>query len=189
MPNSINSFPLIYCNHDDEKILLAPSSQRRLLFTFDFEVVSSKAVGLEVEGQRRVGLIQEQVDAGQVDAVPLEHGAEHLAADTQAKPPAVKKVPRRRRLCGSSVRPSPQGFLFHGRDDLRVDVHVEVELEAETLLAGVLRGGKSAAGEFTQVGAAAGDQEHMLSERHHHVASQLRALLSILLHKATLLAK
>lgn len=44
-----------------------------VVFTFDFEVVSSKTVGLEVEGQRRVGLIQEQVDPGQLNAVPLKH--------------------------------------------------------------------------------------------------------------------
>lgn len=43
------------------------------VFTFDFEVVSSKPVGLEVEGQRRVGLIQEQDDPGQLNAVPLKH--------------------------------------------------------------------------------------------------------------------
>lgn len=59
-------------------------SQGCLLFTFDLEVVTSKAVGLEVEGQRRVGLIQEQVDSGQVDAVPLEHRAQNLA-DRQEK--------------------------------------------------------------------------------------------------------
>lgn len=67
-----------------------PSSQRCFLFTFDFEVVSSKAVGLEVEGQRCVGLVQEQVDPGQLDAVPLEHRVENLAGDAQTKPPAVK---------------------------------------------------------------------------------------------------
>ena len=44
-----------------------------VFFTFDFEVVSSKPVGLKVERQRRVGLIQEQVDPGQLDAVPLKH--------------------------------------------------------------------------------------------------------------------
>lgn len=62
-----------------------PSSERCFLFTFDFEVVSSKAVGLEVEGQRCVGLVQEQVDPGQLDAVPLEHRVENLAGDTQTK--------------------------------------------------------------------------------------------------------
>ncbi len=45
-----------------------------MVYTFDFEVVSSKSVGLKVEGERRVGLIQEQVDPGQLDAVPLKHG-------------------------------------------------------------------------------------------------------------------
>lgn len=43
------------------------------VFTFDFEVVSPKTVSLKVEGQRRVGLIQEQVDPGQLNAVPLKH--------------------------------------------------------------------------------------------------------------------
>lgn len=62
-----------------------PSSERCFLFTFDFEVVSSKAVGLEVEGQRCVGLVQEQVDPGQLDAVPLEHRVENLAGDAQTK--------------------------------------------------------------------------------------------------------
>lgn len=55
-------------------------------FTFNFEVVSSKAVGLEVEGQRRVGLIQEQVHPGQLDAVPLEHWTQDLPVNTQPKP-------------------------------------------------------------------------------------------------------
>ena len=44
-----------------------------VFFTFDFQVVSSETVGLKVEGQRRVGLIQEQVDPGQLNAVPLKH--------------------------------------------------------------------------------------------------------------------
>lgn len=42
-------------------------------FTFDFEVVSSKTISLEVEGQRCVGLIQKQVDPGQLNTVPLKH--------------------------------------------------------------------------------------------------------------------
>lgn len=117
--------------------------------------MSSKAVGLEVEGQRRVGLIQEQVDPWQVDPVPLEHGAENLAGDTQ------NETSRRQKSCGAAGAaapppdPLPQGFLFHRGDDLRVDVHVEVELEAETFLAGVLQGRKSTAVEFTRVGSAA----------------------------------
>lgn len=43
------------------------------VFTFDFEVVSSKTVSLKIEGQWGVGLIQEQVDPGQFNAVPLKH--------------------------------------------------------------------------------------------------------------------
>lgn len=43
------------------------------VYTFDFEVVSSKAVSLEVEGQGGVGLIQEQVDPRQFNTVPLKH--------------------------------------------------------------------------------------------------------------------
>lgn len=53
--------------------LLKSMNVSRVVFTFDFEVVSSKPVGLEVEGQRRVGLIQEQVDPGQLNAIPLKH--------------------------------------------------------------------------------------------------------------------
>lgn len=34
----------------------------------------------------------------------------------------------------------PQSFLFHRRYNFCVNVHVEVELEAEALLAGVLQG-------------------------------------------------
>lgn len=59
------------------------------VFTFDFEVVSSKTVGLEVEGQRRVGLIQEQVDPGQLNAVPLKHWTQNLSGDIQIKKEAV----------------------------------------------------------------------------------------------------
>lgn len=57
----------------EEKALLQGGVDSVVFFTFDFEVVSSKTVGLEVEGQRCVGLIQEQVDAGQLNAVPLKH--------------------------------------------------------------------------------------------------------------------
>lgn len=35
---------------------------------------------------------------------------------------------------------SPQGLLFHGRHDLRLDVDIQVELQGEALLAGVLWG-------------------------------------------------
>lgn len=56
-----------------------------VVFTFDFEVVSSKTVGLEVEGQRRVGLIQEQVDPGQLNAVPLKHRTQNLSVNIQIK--------------------------------------------------------------------------------------------------------
>lgn len=39
---------------------------------------------------------------------------------------------------------SPQCFLFHSRYDLCVDVHVQVKLEAEALLTGVLQGNTQA---------------------------------------------
>ena len=45
--------------------------------------MSSEAVRLEVEGQRRVGLIQEEVDPGQLDAVPLKHRAQNLSGNTK----------------------------------------------------------------------------------------------------------
>lgn len=35
---------------------------------------------------------------------------------------------------------SPQGLLFHSGDNLCVNVHVQIKLEAEALLAGVLQG-------------------------------------------------
>lgn len=54
-------------------LVMNGSSEGRFLFTFDFEVVSSKTIGFEVKGQRRIGLIQEQVDPGQLNAVPLKH--------------------------------------------------------------------------------------------------------------------
>lgn len=53
------------------------------LFTFNFEVVSSKTVGFKVEGQRCVGLIEEQVDPGQLDAVPLKHRTQHLSGNKE----------------------------------------------------------------------------------------------------------
>lgn len=45
----------------------------------------------------------------------------------------------------------PQGFLFHCRYDFCVYVHVEIKLEAEALLAGVLQGEQTHC-KFTQVG-------------------------------------
>lgn len=44
--------------------------------------MSSETVGLKVERQRRVGLIQEQVDPGQLDAIPLKHRPQNLAVST-----------------------------------------------------------------------------------------------------------
>lgn len=43
------------------------------LLTFDPQVVSSKPVGLEGEGQGCVGLIQVDVYFAQCDALPLKH--------------------------------------------------------------------------------------------------------------------
>lgn len=51
-------------NGDDTLLKCVHECDFFFFFTFNFEVVSSKAVSLEVEGERRVGLIQEQVDAG-----------------------------------------------------------------------------------------------------------------------------
>lgn len=42
-------------------------------FTFDFEVVSAKTVRFKLEGQGSIGLIQEQVNTGQLNPVPLKH--------------------------------------------------------------------------------------------------------------------
>lgn len=76
--------------------------------------MSSKAVGLKVEGQRRVGLIQEQVNPGQLDAVPLKHGAQDLTGGrTNKKQPLV--VGRGFNYCCSSspgAQPHPKVFFF-----------------------------------------------------------------------------
>lgn len=52
------------------------------LITFNFEVVSTKAIGLEVEGEWCVGLVQEQVNPWQLDAVPLKHRTENLSGNS-----------------------------------------------------------------------------------------------------------
>ena len=46
--------------------------------TSHFQVVTPEPVGLEVEGERGVGLGQEQVDLRQLDPLPLKHGSENL---------------------------------------------------------------------------------------------------------------
>lgn len=51
--------------------------------TFDFEVMTSKAVRLKVEEERRVGLIQEQVDPGHLDPVPFKHRTQNLSGKTR----------------------------------------------------------------------------------------------------------
>lgn len=56
----------------------------RPVLTFDFEVVASKVVRIKVEGQRRVGLIQEQVDAGHLDPVPFKHRPQNLSGEKAA---------------------------------------------------------------------------------------------------------
>lgn len=43
------------------------------LLTFDPQVVSSKPVGLEGEGQGCIGLIQVDIHFAQCDALPLKH--------------------------------------------------------------------------------------------------------------------
>lgn len=74
-------------------MLLQSAAESRMdhvvVFTFDFEVVSSKTVGLEVEGQWRVGLIQEQVDPGQLNAVPLKHWSKNFSGNKQTKRPLI----------------------------------------------------------------------------------------------------
>ena len=47
--------------------------------TFNFEVVSPETVRLKVEGQRGVGLVQEQVHPGQLNALPLKHRTQDLS--------------------------------------------------------------------------------------------------------------
>lgn len=119
------------------------SSEGRFLFTFDFEVVSSKTVGFEVKGQRRIGLIQEQVDPGQLNAVPLKHWAQNLSARVQTKHTVNYCSNSGNTVSKLSPFPPvlPKGFLFHRRYNFCVNIHVEVKLEAEALLAGVLQGG------------------------------------------------
>lgn len=113
-----------------------------VVLTFDLEVMTSKVVRVKVEGQWCVGLIQEQVDPGHLDPVPFKHRTQNLSGKTQKIHSVIRP----------SVRPhtslqqdapvlSPQAFLFHGRDDLSVYVHVEVKLEGEALLTGVLQRG------------------------------------------------
>lgn len=115
-------------------------------FTFDFEVVSSKTVGLEVEGQRRVGLIQEQVDPGQLNAVPLKHWTQNLSGNIKTKRLLIMvQTDPCNTFCVAAPPPPllPQGFLFHCRYNFCVYVHVEIKLEAEALLTGVLQGEKT----------------------------------------------
>ena len=50
-----------------------------LFLTFNFEVVSPETVRLKVEGQRGVGLVQEQVHPGQLNALPLKHRTQDLS--------------------------------------------------------------------------------------------------------------
>lgn len=102
--------------------------------------MTSKVVRFEVEGQRRVGLIQKQVDAGHLDAVPFKDRTQNLPGGTHhqfipSTTPSSRLVPLRFGVL------SPEGFLLHRRDDFSVDVHVEVKLEGEALLTGVLKEG------------------------------------------------
>lgn len=46
--------------------------------------MTSKVVRFEVEGQRCVGLIQEQVDPGHLDAVPFKHRPQNLSGERDA---------------------------------------------------------------------------------------------------------
>lgn len=102
--------------------------------------MTSKVVRFEVEGQRRVGLVQEQVDAGHLDAVPFKHRTQNLSGEA----PTQGWTRFHRPPDSSCARPRlgllpPERFLFHGRNDFSVDVHVQVKLEGEALLTGVLQ--------------------------------------------------
>lgn len=110
-----------------------------VVLTFDLEVMTSKVVRVKVEGQWRVGLIQEQVDPGHLDPVPFKHRTQNLSGKTHKDSFVRPSV----HLSSQQDCPvlSPQAFLFHGRDDLGVYVHVEVKLEGEALLTGVLQRG------------------------------------------------
>lgn len=118
------------------------------VFTFNFEVMSSKPIGLEIEGQRCVGLIQEQVDTGQLNAVPLKHRTQNLSGNTNIDYTVTLNSKQSTRLLSNSSSAfdsctsydlSPQCLLFHSGYNFSVDVHVEIKLEAEALLAGVLQ--------------------------------------------------
>lgn len=61
---------------------LSSLGSKHSVFTFNFEVVSSKSVGFKAEGQRGVGLIEEQVHLWQLNAVPLKHRTQHLSVDS-----------------------------------------------------------------------------------------------------------
>lgn len=111
--------------------------------------MSSETVGLEVERQRRIRLIQKQVHPGQLDAVPLEHGTQNLSDETQN--PVLSYKAELPVLVFILPVCSPQRFLFHGRNNFCVYVHVEVKLEAEALLTGVLQGEQRHC-KFTEVG-------------------------------------
>lgn len=128
------------------------------VFTFDFEVVSSKTIGLEVEGQRCVGLIQEQVDPRQLNAVPLKHRCQNLSGNTHINEKLlITPHALAARACAAARPPLlPQRFLFHRRYDFCVYVHVEIKLKAEALLAGVLQGEQTHC-QFTQVGLQLGE--------------------------------
>lgn len=47
---------------------------------------------------------------------------------------------------------SPQGLLLHGRNDLRLDVNIQVKFEGEALLAGVLQETRSSPRAPTHLG-------------------------------------
>lgn len=45
------------------------------------EVVAAKAVGLEVQGERSVGLIQKQINTGHFNPLPLKDSAQNLPVE------------------------------------------------------------------------------------------------------------
>lgn len=96
----------------------------KAFLTFDLEVMTSKVVRFEVEGQRRVGLIQEQVDPGHLDAVPFKHRTQNLSGETPTQDPLLQSTTHFLPLLLLLGFLSPEGFLFHRRDDLSVYVHV-----------------------------------------------------------------
>lgn len=86
---------------------LAPRSPLR---TFHPQVVPPEAVRLEVEGERRVGLVQVDVHLALLDRLPLKDRQQHLPAGTPApwvpQGPCTGAVPGRRRWT------HPRDFFF-----------------------------------------------------------------------------